>query len=115
MRGAVFFTSTTFFEEKTEVVKFVSHFLAIILASYIIFHKNFTAATVGYFLLIISLIGAFYLGFDGFKGYTHYRKLQLELNEGKPKEKKERKQKEIEKEKETILDKPEEEERPYIN
>ncbi len=114
-RAAVFFTSTTFFEEKTEIVKFVSHFLAIVLASYIIFNKNFDAKIVGYFFLVISLIGGIYLGYDGFRGYTHYRKLQLELNEGKPKVKKERKQKEIEQEKETILDKPEEEERPYIN
>lgn len=114
MRAVVFFTSTTFFEEKTEVVKFISHLLAIVLASYIIFHKDFNAKTVGYFLLAISLIGAFYLGFDGFRGYTNYRKLQLELNEGKPKQKKERKQKEIEQEKETILDK-QEEERPYVN
>ncbi len=115
MRTAVFFTSTTFFEEKTEVVKFVAHFLAIILASYIIFNKDFNANTVAYFLAIISLVGAFYLGYDGFRGYTNYRKLQLELNEGKPKVKKERKQKEIEQDKSTILDEQKEEERPYVN
>ncbi|HHT39336.1 MAG: hypothetical protein RBS76_00150 [Acholeplasmatales bacterium] len=115
LRGAIFFTSTTFFDEKTEVVKFIAHFLAIVLASYFIFNKDFDPKTVAYFFLVISLIGALYLSFDGYKGYTHYRKLQKELNEGKPKVKKERKRKEIEADKETILDEKKEEEQPYVN
>ncbi len=107
-RGLVFFNSVVFLGEKTEIPKFWIHILSITLGTYIAISPEFSYETVGIFLLIVSLIGAGYLGVDGFGGYKKYRQFQLELNQGKEK------QKAVEKQKEVILDE-QKEERPYVN
>jgi hypothetical protein len=107
-RALVFLNSVVFLGEKTEIPKFWIHILAITLGTYIAVTPDFSYATVGIFLLIVSLIGAGYLGVDGFGGYKKYRQFQLELNQGKEK------QKEVEQKKEVILDE-QKEDRPYVN
>lgn len=107
-RALVFLNSVVFLGEKTEIPKFWIHILAITLGTYIAVTPDFSYETVGIFLLIVSLIGAAYLGVDGFGGYKKYRQFQLELNQGKEK------QKEVELKKEVILDE-QKEDRPYVN
>ncbi|MDY0075231.1 MAG: hypothetical protein WC992_05655 [Acholeplasmataceae bacterium] len=109
-RGLVYFNSVVFFGEKTEIPKFWVHIAALTLGTVIAVLPDFDHGSVAIFLLVISIIGAAYLGFDGYGGYKKYREYAKELNEGKSKEK----EKQIEEEKRPILDK-EEEKRPYVN
>ena len=117
VRGLVFFNSIVFLGEKTEVPKFWVHIGALTLGTVIASVKGFGYETVGLFLLFISLLGASYLGYDGYGGYTKYREYSKQLNEGKAKEA----EKGIEAPgknenvKKPILDKEEEEKRPYVN
>lgn len=110
-RSLVFFSSLAFFGEKTEVPKFFAHIVTISLGAIIAVLPDFDYELVGIFFLIIALIGAIYLGFDGYGGYKKYRAFQLELNEGKSKEKTDEK----EKKKQPVIEEPEEEKRPYVN
>lgn len=112
-RGLVYFNSVVFFNEKTEVPKFWVHIIALSIGAIIAFTKDFDYNTVGLFFLIISIVGASYLGYDGFGGYQKYRSYQKELNQGKSKDK----PKEIEPNRpETpVVDEPKEEKRPYVN
>ncbi len=112
-RGLVFFNSVVFFKEKTEVPKFWVHIIALTLGAIIAVLPNFDYNTVGIFLLLISLVGASYLGVDGYGGYKKYREFQKELNAGKEKVK----ELNIDKEapQPVIQDKKEEEKRPYVN
>lgn len=109
-RGLVFFNSTVFLGEKTEVPKFWGHILALSLGVAIAVIPNFGPKTVGIFFLLISIIGAVYLGYDGFGGYKIYREHAKELNAEKEKQKEQQKQKEA-----PILDVPQDEERPYVS
>lgn len=111
-RGLVYLSSVTFFEEKSEVPKFFIHIGALTVGTYVATSSDFSPAIVALFLLVIALIGGFYLGYDGYNGYKVYRKFQLELNQGK--EKGISKEKELEKKKDVILDE-QKEERPYVN
>lgn len=110
VRGLVFFNSVVFFGEKTEIPKFWVHIAALTLGTVIATLPDFDHSSVAIFLLVISIIGAIYLGYDGYGGYKKYREHSKELNEGKQKEK----EKQQEEEKRPILDK-EEEKRPYVN
>ena len=110
-RGLVFFHSIAFFGEKTEVIKFWAHIVAISLGAIIAVYPDFDYSTVGVFFLIISLIGSVYLGYDGYGGYKKYREFQLELNEAKEKESPKQK----EQQKHPVIEEPEEEKRPYVN
>ena len=116
-RGLVYFHSVVFFEEKTEIPKFWVHIVAISLGAILIVSPDFSYSTVGIMFLIISLIGAIYLGYDGFGGYRKYREFSKELNAGK--EKTENKEKNLElpqKDKKPIIEEPEEDQpRPYVN
>jgi hypothetical protein len=109
-RGLVFFNSVVFFGEKTEIPKFWFHIAALTLGTVIAVLPGFDQGSVALFLLIISVIGAVYLGYDGYGGYSKYREHAKQLNEGKQKDK----EKQIEEEKRPIVDK-EEEKRPYVN
>jgi threonine/homoserine/homoserine lactone efflux protein len=115
-RGLVFFNSVVFFGEKTEIPKFWVHIGSLTLGTVIASVAGFGYETVGLFLLFISLLGASYLGYDGFGGYTKYREYSKQLNEGKAKEadkgiqapgKNDNVQK-------PIVDEPEDK-RPYVN
>lgn len=86
-RALVFFNSVVFLGEKTEVPKFWAHIGFLTLGAVIVVSSDFDYEMVGLFFLIVSLLGAVYLGFDGYKGYTNYRSFQLELNQGKEKTK----------------------------
>ena len=113
-RALVFFVSTSFFEEKTEVPKFVAHIVSITIGSIIFVWDGFSYQTVAMLILVISFIGSIYLGYDGFKGYKNYRNFQQELNEGNRPAKGERKRKEIEADLDVVLDE-QVEDRPTIN
>ena len=108
-RGLVFFNSVVFFGEKTEVPKFWFHIVSLTLGAVIAVYPNFDYNTVGFIFLIISFVGAAYLGFDGSGGYKLYRQKSLELNKGKSSET------ETHKEKQPVLEDPVEDERPYVN
>jgi hypothetical protein len=109
VRGLVFFNSVVFFGEKTEVPKFWVHIIAISLGAIIAVYPDFGVQSVGFILLLISLIGASYLSYDAGGGYKKYRQFQKELNAAKEKDV----QKNIQPQ-QPILDK-EEEKRPYVN
>ena len=102
MRGVVFFVSTTFFEEKTEVPKFVFHILAITIGAMLIMWEEFNEATLGLLFLFISIASAAYLGYDGYGGYSKYRKFSKSLNTKKEKEAKIKVDKELPKEEQEI-------------
>lgn len=112
-RGLVYFNSVVFFKEKTEIPKFWVHIIALSIGAVIAFQPDFDYNTVGIFLLLISLVGASYLGYDGFGGYKKYRAYQKELNQ----EKEKNKPKEIDPEtpQPTIVDERKEDKRPYVN
>ncbi len=115
-RGLVFFNSVVFLGEKTEIPKFWIHIASLTLGAIIAVLPNFDYATVGIFFLIISLMGASYLGYDGYGGYRKYREYSKALNAGKEKEKQIDESKNIDKEvpKEKVIEEPEEK-RPYVN
>lgn len=112
-RGLVYFNSVVFFKEKTEIPKFWVHIVTLSIGAIIAFQPDFDYNTVGIFLLLISLVGASYLGYDGFGGYKKYRTYQKELNQ----EKEKNKPKEIDPEtpQPTIVDEKKEDKRPYVN
>jgi hypothetical protein len=110
-RGLVFFNSVVFLGEKTEVPKFWIHIVVLSLGVVIAVYPDFSERTVGFILLLISLIGAGYLGVDGYGGYKKYREFQKELNAVKQKEA----QKDGKTEEAPILDPKKDEERPYVN
>lgn len=107
-RGLVFFNSVVFFQEKTEIPKFWIHIASLTIGTIIAVLPNFDYNMVGFFFLLVSLLGAGYLGVDGFGGYKKYREYAKELNAVKEKEK------QVPEEKQPIVDK-EEEKRPYVN
>ncbi|MBN2696774.1 MAG: hypothetical protein JXR38_04465 [Bacilli bacterium] len=110
-RGLVFFNSVVFFGEKTEIPKFWTHIMALTLGAIIAVLPGFDYGAVGIFFLIISVIGAAYLGYDGYGGYRKYRDYSKSLNEEKKEEKKPKVEKELPK---PINEEPEEKE-TYIN
>ena len=85
-RGLVFFVSTTFFDEKTEIPKFIFHIIALSLGAVLIMWDTFEAETLGWLFLFVSVSSAVYLGFDGYGGYSKYRKYSKSLNSKKEKE-----------------------------
>lgn len=98
LRGLVFFTSTTFFDEKTEVPKFIFHIIALTLGAVIAMWEGFDAGTLGWIFLFVAVGSAVYLGYDGYGGYNKYRQYQKVLNQGKEKEVKVKVDKELPKE-----------------
>jgi len=98
VRGLVFFISTTFFDEKTEVPKFIFHIVALTLGSIFAVWSAFEARTLGWVFFIVSIGGAVYLSFDGYGGYRKYREYSKSLNEPKETNKDKPKDKNIEKE-----------------
>lgn len=114
-RGLVFFHSVVFFGEKTEVLKFWVHIVALSLGAILIVSPDFSYSTVGVIFLIISLIGAIYLGFDGFGGYQKYREYSKSLNEGDAKKKSKGKELPAKGKKPVIEEPNEDQPRPYVN
>jgi hypothetical protein len=96
IRGLVFFVSTSFFEEKTEVPKFIFHIIALTLGAIFAIWSDFEAKTLGWIFMFISIGGAVYLSFDGYGGYRKYREYSKSINQ--PKEKEKAKDTKIEKE-----------------
>lgn len=117
-RAVVFLYSTTFLSEKTEQPKFWFHLALFSMASMIAVLSDFNEGWVAALLLVITVIGAVYLTFDGAIGYKKYREFSLELNQGKSKAKEKSKGKDVEKEL-PVTDKPssekQEDDRPYVN
>jgi hypothetical protein len=97
-RGLVFFVSTTFFDEKTEVPKFIFHIIALSLGAVLVMWDSFEADTLGWLFLFISIASAVYLGYDGYGGYSKYRKFSKSLNTKKEKEAEVKYEKELPKE-----------------
>lgn len=112
-RALVFFNSTVFFDEKTDVLKFWGHILSITVGTIIAVSKDFSPETVSMLILIISLLGSLYLGYDGYKGYNNYRNNLKKPEDAITKGKDERTNKEIEDDLNTIIDKNED--RPRVN
>jgi len=112
-RGLVYFNSVVFFKEKTEIPKFWVHIVALTLGAIIAVLPNFDYNAVGIFLLLISLVGASYLGVDGYGGYKKYRVYHKELNAEKDKVK----ELNIDKEapQPVIKDEKKDDKRPYVN
>lgn len=113
VRGLVYFNSVVFFNEKTEIPKFWFHILILSIGAIIAFQPDFDYNTVGIFLLLISFVGAGYLGYDGFGGYKKYRVYQKEINA----EKEKNKPKEIDPDSPQphIIDEKKDDKRPYVN
>ncbi len=86
LRGIIFFVSTSFFEEKTEVPKFIFHIVAISLGAALVLWEDFDAGTLGWLFLFVTIVSSVYLGYDGYGGYSKYRKFSQSLNTKKEKE-----------------------------
>lgn len=95
VRGLVFFVSTTFFEEKTEIPKFIFHIIALSLGVVFAVWKEFEPQTLGWIFLFVSIGGAVYLGFDGYGGYRKYRDYSKSINTPKEKQKDSKVEKEL--------------------
>jgi hypothetical protein len=113
-RALIYFNSVVFLGEKTEVTKFWAHIVIISVGAMIAVSSDFNYEVVGLIFLVISLIGAVYLGYDGYGGYKLYREKSLALNEGKSKEVENEAPKDKPKKK-PVIKEPEEEKRPYVN
>lgn len=116
VRGLIYFNSVVFLGEKTEVPKFWIHIVALTLGVIIAVIPNFDYATVGILLLILSIFGSVYLGYDGYGGYKKYREFSKELNKDKQIAQEvplEAPAKDRQKKKPVIEDP--EDERPYVN
>ncbi|HQN74589.1 MAG TPA: hypothetical protein PK160_00955 [Bacillota bacterium] len=107
VRGLVFFISTTFFNEKTEVPKFIFHIVALTLGAVFAVLEGFEAKTIGWIFLFIAIGGAVYLGFDGYGGYCKYRDYQKTINQSKEKAKDPKVEKELPKHIEDEVKQPE--------
>jgi len=94
-RGLVFFVSTSFFEEKTEVPKFIFHIIALTLGTIFAVWADFEAQTLGWIFMFVSVGGAVYLSFDGYGGYRKYREYSKSINTPKEKAKDSRVEKEL--------------------
>jgi len=95
MRGLVFFVSTTFFDEKTEVPKFIFHVIALTLGAIFAVWADFEAKTLGWIFMFVSIGGALYLSFDGYGGYRKYREYSKSINTPKEKVKDPKVEKEL--------------------
>jgi len=124
LRGLVFFVSTSFFEEKTEVPKFIFHILALSLGAILVMWNDFDASTLGWLFLFVTIGSAIYLSYDGYGGYRKYRQFSKSLNTKKTKEaevkyEKDLPKEDIDKEKDTpdprIDEEEKEEEETYIS
>ena len=73
IRGFVYLLSCSFKKEKAHIVIFMIHIGLLTLASVIFARGGFTLSTLGWVLLAISVICAFFVGADGVKKYTNYR------------------------------------------
>lgn len=108
-RGVIYFISTVFFNEKTKILEFIIHLVALSIGTAIVFSPDFNASLIGLFFLIISVIGSGILSIDGFGGYTRYRQMMIQEDTSKQKENKDKV-----KSKEISIEDPKEE-RPYVN
>lgn len=72
-RGVIYFISTVFFQEKTNILEFIMHVVSISIGTAIVFNPQFNASFIGIFFLIMSIIGAAILTVDGYGGYKKYR------------------------------------------
>jgi hypothetical protein len=107
VRGLVFFISTTFFGEKTEVPKFIFHIVSLTLGAVFAVWSSFEAKTLGWVFFIVSIGGAVYLSFDGYGGYSKYREYQKSINAPKEKPKDPKVEKELPKHIEDEVEQPE--------
>lgn len=107
VRGLVFFVSTTFFDERTEIPKFIFHILALSLGAAFVVLKDFDAQVLGWLFFIISIGGAGYLSFDGYGGYRKYREYSKTLNQPKTKKQTQNVEKELPKHIEDEVEQPE--------
>jgi len=107
VRGLVFFISTSFFDEKTEVPKFIFHIVALTLGAIFAVWNDFEAKTLGWIFFIVSIGGAVYLSFDGYGGYSKYREYQKSINQPKEKPKDTKVEKELPKHIEDEKERPE--------
>lgn len=81
VRGVVFFLSTVFFEEKTEVTKFIAHLVFLTIGTIIATHPNFDHSNVAILLAVVAFAGTVYLSYDGYNGYSLYRNNSKRLSE----------------------------------
>ncbi len=75
LRGIVFFTSTSFFKEKTDVRKFVFHIVIFTIGSMLYIFKDFDINWLSWLILFLCIVSGAYIGYDGFNGYRKYRLL----------------------------------------
>jgi hypothetical protein len=97
-RGVVYFVSLYYFAEKTEPTKFWVHLIFVglgpVTLTLTILGEDIIS-TLGWLLLLASLGGAVFLGFDGYGGYKKYREKSKALNTEKQVEKDPKVEKEL--------------------
>ncbi len=86
-RGLIYFNSVVFLEEKSEVIKFWAHIIALTIGSILFVSPQFDYGFVALIILFICFLGAAYMGYDGFNGYRKYREFSKNINVGKSKAK----------------------------
>lgn len=113
IRALVYFVAIGFYNEKNDFVKFVIHIILITISSIIIGRGGFNVDTLGWIILIFSILCFATISFSG---YSHYRKYRSEIAAKRIMEKVEvaEKDKAITSE-EIINEKQEEKEAPSIN
>lgn len=73
LRAFIFFFGTTLRKESADWLAFIVHIGLITVGTVIIANGGFTASELGWVILAISVIAAFYIGYSGYNNYRNYR------------------------------------------
>ena len=73
LRGLVYLFAISFRKETAKIWLFFVHIALITLATVIIARGGFTLTTLGWILLVLSILSAIFVGVDAIKKYSNYR------------------------------------------
>jgi len=73
LRGVLYYFATVVRKESTDHVKFWTHIALITLGPIIIVSNVFTTKNLAYVLLVLAIVSAVVIAFDGYKNYKNYR------------------------------------------
>ena len=83
LRGLVYLFAISFRKETAKIWLFFVHVALLTLATVIIARGGFTLATLGWVLLVLSVLSAIFVGVDSIKKYSNFRNEEYALKKTK--------------------------------
>ena len=83
LRGLVYLFAISFRKETAKIWMFFVHIALLTLATVIIARGGFTLATLGWVLLVLSILSAIFVGVDSIKKYSNFRNEEYALKKTK--------------------------------